>query len=409
VAAEQLLLIGSYTQSEAHVPTGCGEGIVTAALDPATGRLERRSVFRGVLNPSYLAFDAASRHVFAVSENIGGVGEVQQFELGVDGSLSSVRRQSSHGAATCHVSVLPDGRVCAASYVDGCLAVYPVRNGKLAPASRVFRYVGRGANPLRQEASHAHQAVVAPGGRWFYVCDLGADCVWRHDIAAAETPVCCPMPPGHGPRHLAFHPALPRIYVLGELTGSVIVCDWDAQTGALHLAATTRVLDEDAAAAAIRVHPSRHALWISVRKTRSLVAFRLDESGMPGASWECGDLSALSAGDLSPSNGARPTPLDSLAAERGLALATSRQSGESGGKSPLSRTLAAVAVEVPLDSGEPRDFAISPDGRWLISANQSANELVVIELDSAIGLPAGRAPQRFAVNTPVCVLFVGPI
>ena len=36
-----LLLIGSYTRPEAHVPAACGEGILTCALDSATGALSR--------------------------------------------------------------------------------------------------------------------------------------------------------------------------------------------------------------------------------------------------------------------------------------------------------------------------------------------------------------------------------
>lgn len=347
MAAELLLLVGSYTQPEAHVPNGCGEGIVTCAFDPVTGRLERRSVFRTIHNPSYLSLDAPKHSVFAVSENLSGDGEVFQFHLGADGSLAPVSRQSSHGAATCHVTVLPGDRVCAASYFGGCLAVYPWREGKLSPVSRVFRYEGRGKHPHRQEASHPHQAVVAPGEQWFYVCDLGSDCVWRHDLAAESPPAAFPMPPGHGPRHLVFHPSLPRVYVLGELTGSVAICDWNAQTGELKVAATTSTLEEDAAAAAIRVHPSERTLWISVRKARSLLALRLDGFGMP-----------------------------------------------------------FEAAEVPLASGEPRDFSISPDGRWIISANQSANELAVVELDPVTGLPRGCAPGRFALGTPVSVLFL---
>jgi 6-phosphogluconolactonase len=346
MASEQLLLIGSYTRPEAHVPSACGEGIVTCGLDLETGQLERRTVFRDILNPSYLAIEAENRRVFAVSENITAEGEVYQFQLGAGGRLSPVARQPSHGAATCHVAVLPAARVCAASYFGG-LAVYPLRDGRLAPASRVFCYEGRGAHPHRQEASHPHQAVVAPGGRWCYVCDLGADCVWQHAVAMGEPPVKLTMPPGHGPRHLVFHPSLPLSYILGELPGAVAVCDWDALSGTLQVVRTTRVLSPEAAAAAIRMHPSRRALWISVRSSGSLIAFRLDEHGMP-----------------------------------------------------------AAGVEVSLGSGEPRDFAISPDGRWLVTASQSFNEVATLELDPHTGLTTGRPLGRFSVATPVCVLFL---
>ena len=350
MVAELLLLVGTYTQPEPHVATGGGAGIVTCAFDPATGKLEQRSVFSNILNPSYLTIDAERRRVFAVSENIAGEGAVYQFDWDAGGVLVPVARQDSHGVATCHVGLLPDERVAAAAYVSGRLAIFPLEQGRLAPASRVFQYAGTGPNPERQEASHAHQTVVAPDARWFYVCDLGADCVWQHDMAAMAEPCGWPMPPGHGPRHLVFHPGLPLAYVLGELTGAVAVCDWNPTTGELRVAATTPVQDEDAAAAAIRLHPSRQTLWISVRKHARLVAFHLDEHGQPGA-----------------------------------------------------------ATEMTLATGEPRDFSISPDGRWLISANQSADELVVVELEPATGQPTGRPFSRFALRTPVCVAFLSAV
>lgn len=345
---EMTLLIGSYTQAEDHIPLACGEGIVSLSLDPETGRLEKESVFKGVLNPSYLTSDDSARQVFAVSENLAGDGEVWHFEVTGSGTLTPLAKQSSFGLATCHVAVLPGDRVAAASYVGGCLAVYPLNAGRLSPAERVFRYQGSGANPLRQEASHAHQTVVSPDKQWFYVCDLGAECIWKHDLHVLEEPVGYPMPAGHGPRHMVFHPSRQQAWVLGELTGAVAVCDWDSATGALEVVATTDVLEEDAAAAAIRVHPrATNTLWISLRKRPSLLVFQFDETGLP-----------------------------------------------------------VRKAEILFDRGEPRDFAISPDGRWLVSANQSSDELVVVQLDPATGLPSGAPHQHYPLGTPVCVHFL---
>jgi 6-phosphogluconolactonase len=343
---ELTLLIGSYTQPEAHVPVACGEGIVTCSFDPATGALTKRSAFKDILNPSYLAHDGA-RSVFAVSENITGEGAVWQFACDAKGWLTPLVHQKSHGAATCHVALLPGNRVCAASYFGGTLAVYPLEDGKLAPAERVFRYQGRGADPLRQEASHAHQAVVSPDRRWFYVCDLGADRVWQHDIDAEGDPIGLPMPAGHGPRHLVFHPSLPRAWVLGELTGSVAVCDWNSETGALEVVSNTPAIEEDASAAAIRVHPSGRSLWISLRKHPALRVYPLDADGMP-----------------------------------------------------------CSAVEVNLVAGQPRDFTISPDGCWLLAAMQEADEIVTIPLYPATGAPTGAPHRYFPVKTPVSLLFL---
>lgn len=347
MANELTLLVGSYTHPEAHVPAACGEGIVTYSFELATGRIERRSVFQGIVNPSYLAWDPLEREVFAVSENIHGEGSVWQFACDGGGALTARHQQRSHGAATCHVAVLPGRRVAAASYFGGCLAIYPMDDGVLAPADRVFRYQGGGPDPARQEGSHAHQAVLAPNERWFYVCDLGSDRVWKHDLEAIEDPVGLVMPPGLGPRHMVFHPTLPRAWVLGELTCAVAICEWDPDTGALEVVATTDGIESGASAAAIRVHPSGRALWISRRKHPALRVFPLDAEGMPGE-----------------------------------------------------------AREILLEKGEPRDFAISPDGCWLVSANQGADELVVAELDPHTGLPLDRPLQHFSAGTPVCVLFL---
>ena len=56
---------------------------------------------------------------------------------------------------------------------------------------------------------------------------------------------------------------------------------------------------------------------------------------------ECADLSALSAGDLSPPN-EEDSGLRRRAAERGPALATSRQSGQGGDESPHSKSVLFV-------------------------------------------------------------------
>ncbi|MBN8460044.1 MAG: lactonase family protein [Verrucomicrobia bacterium] len=345
MTSERILLVGTYTRPEVHVPDACGEGIVTCAFDPANGHIERRTAFTGIPNPSYLAFDPENRHVLAASENIRSEGSVWQFSCAADGMLEPIFRQNSHGRATCHVAVLPNRQVAAAAYFGGCLAVFPIENGVLSAASRVFHYQGTGPNSTRQEASHAHQTVVSPDARWFYVCDLGADRVWQHDIRAIEDPLGHPMPPGLGPRHLVFHPELPLAYVLGELTGSVAVCRWDTGNGTLSVVTSTPDVEKDASAAAIRIHPSARTLWISLRKHPALRVYQIDTAGTPGTS-----------------------------------------------------------ADVPLPAGEPRDFIISPDGRWLLTATQQGNEIVVIGLDPATGLPDNTPHRPFSINTPVCLI-----
>ena len=59
---------------------------------------------------------------------------------------------------------------------------------------------------------------------------------------------------------------------------------------------------------------------------------------------------------------------------------------------------------VPSGGGHPRNFALSPDGAWLVCANRDSNNLVSFRVDPATGrlTPAGRTA---GIPLPTCVLF----
>lgn len=352
------LYFGSYTRSHPFIPAACGEGIGVCSFDPETGGVETRSMTSGILNPSYMTLDATGRYLIVCSENLEGEGAVCIFDRDPDGGLKKTGSQPSGGIATCHVCATPQGKICASSYLSGVLTVYPCSGGIIGKCESTFRYLGKSADVLRQTASHAHQAVVSPDGRWLYVCDLGADRIWCHPIGSGEimlpSDVSVALPAGSGPRHLAFHPALPRVYVLCELSARVLTYDWDAGTGVLTFADDQPTLPSEwngtPSASAIRIHPSGRALYVANRNHDSLTAFRLDEGGV-------------------------------------ARFATRFSSG-----------------------GEmPRDFAIDPTGRWLLAANQASNCVGIHQVNPTSGLPEKSPWKTVPVKTPACVLFAEPI
>lgn len=313
-----------------------------------------RQTVGGLLNPSYLALDPTEECLVVTAENYDAVGAVCAFRRQPDGKLTAAGTQPSGGLATCHVCALPDHKICASSYLDGVLAVFPLRNGILGPRESFFRYPGKSVNPARQETSHAHQAVVSPDLRWLYVCDLGADRIWCHPLAGGSVAPALAesvaTPAGSGPRHLVFHPTLPRVYVICELNAHLLVYDWDASCGSLTLAEEHASLPPgwkgEPWAAAIRVHPSGRTLYVSNRNHDSLTAFSLDGDGR-----------------------------------------------------------ASLACWIPAGGKTPRDFVIDPTGNWLLSANQESNNVAIHALDSETGLPAERAADVVEIATPICLLF----
>ena len=349
------LYTGTYTREEPHALDAHGPGLVTFAFDSSTGQLEQQHVVADQINASYLAVDYVNGWLFSTQESFGIENEVHMFRRNHDGSLTRTGAQPSNGMATCHVSLLPDGSVCASSYADGLISVLQVREGQLQPVGYQHRYHGSGPDLRRQEASHAHSATVAPDQRWLYVCDLGGDRIWCHGLEAGNIsqtdPVGIPTPPGCGPRHMAFHPSKPRVYVLCELTGQVLTFEWEAQSGALILihdvsSCPNREV-QHASCAALRVHPSGNVLYVSDRRDSHLVAFNLDNNGLP----------------------------------------------------LLERRFSTHGTE-------PRDFGIDPTGRWLVAANQLSDTLAVFELDASSGHLVPGEPSMVSLNSPACVLFV---
>jgi 6-phosphogluconolactonase (cycloisomerase 2 family) len=347
--------IGTLTHPLPFAKESRGQGIVSCTLDPDTGRLEQRSVTGGILSPNFLAESEDGAELFAVTCNLEAGSDVQVFRREPGGGLTAGGIQPTDGRAGCHLIGLPGGGVCAVSYLDSSISIFPVSDGVLGPREYYFRYEGRSINAERQEDSHAHQVALSPDQRWLYVTDLGADCIWRHEIKDGRVigggPEKTTVPPGYGPRHLAFHPTLARAYVICELNSHVLTYMWQEETGGLDLLSDLRSMvpcDEVPAGAAIKVHPSGKALCVSNRNVNTLDFFTLDELGEPDG-----------------------------------------------------------PMHVDCGGGCPRDFAIDSSGRWLLVGNQDSHSIAVHELSPSTGMPTFRPQQLFPVGSPACVLICG--
>ena len=108
-------------------------------------------------------------------------------------------------------------------------------DGSLGEATATVQFSGSGPNPERQEGPHAHMVMPSPDGGFILAVDLGTDRLMafrldreRGTLSPADPP-WTQLPPGAGPRHLAFHPHRPFAYVISELRSTVTVCRYDAQ------------------------------------------------------------------------------------------------------------------------------------------------------------------------------------
>jgi len=347
-----LLYVGTYTVGTRS------EGIYLVRMDRRSGELLRIGAVNAGANPSFLTIDPNGRMLYAVNEVEHGA--VSAFSI-VEGTGELTRRgeQPSAGGAPCYVSVDSSGRaVLVANYAGGSVALLSIQmDGTLAPAAQVVQHTGKGPNAERQEAPHAHCILPDPSNRFALAADLGADRVFLYRLDLEGRALShveggdAVMKPGAGPRHIAFHPTLPLVFVANELDSTVATLRFDSERGAL------TVLD-----------------------ARSTLPIRWTGTNYPA---------------------------DIHVAANGRTLYVSNRGYNSIAVFSVAEATGALALEqtVSAEGDWPRNFSLDPYGRWLLVANQRSDSVIVFARDPDTG-KLTPTQQRISVPSPVCLRFL---
>src|SRR6266567_2439241 len=287
------LYVGTYSES-----------IYLVRMDRRSGELVRVGAVNAGANPSFLSIHPNGRVLYAVNE-LEPTGAVSAFAIeSGTGALTRLNEQPSGGGAPCYVSVDRSGRaLLVANYGGGSVALLP-----LEPDAKSLRHIEEG------------------------------DAVMR---------------PGAGPRHLAFHPTLPLVFVANELDSTVATLRFDSARGAL-----------------------------SPQDTRSTLP-----AGWNGTNY----------------------PADIHVAASGRTLYVSNRGHNSIAVFSVAEPTGALALDQVISTvGDwPRNFSLDPTGLWLLVANQRSDSVVVFGRDPDNGrLTSTR--QRIAIPSPVCLRFLAP-
>src|SRR5579864_4624658 len=354
-----LLFVGTYTNTKAG-----SKGIYAYRYDASSGQLTSLGLAAETENPSYLAVDPTHRFLYAVNEleNYQGAksGAVTAFAIDhKTGKLSKLNEVASRGEDPCYLSLDKTGKyVLVANYTSGNIAAFPVqKDGSLGEASAFVQHHGTGPNKDRQEGPHAHFIRTTTDNRFAVVSDLGLDklLVYRFEAAngslSPNDPPAADVPPGEGPRHVAFAPNNRFAYTVNELKSSVTALTFDASAGVLKAFQTVSTLPKDFTGqndgAEVHVAPNGKFLYTSNRGHDSIAQFSIDQS-----------------------------------------------SGR-----------VTLVHNFPIQGKTPRDFELDPPGTHLLVAGQDTNNVVVFSIDSKTGelRPTG---QSVDVPAPVSLTFV---
>ncbi len=334
--------IGTYTN-------GDSKGIYKAVLN-ADGSLTEPVLAVESENPSFLAFSKNKDILLAVNENENG--SIESFQVDGD-QLLGVNQSPTGGAHPCFVAVNDDEYVLVANYTGGNIGLLKLdpKDGSLSDLLDVEQHEGKGTTE-RQEGPHAHSAWFIPDSSGIISADLGTNQLWFSKINT-ETNKLEPattqkldLPEGAGPRHLVFHPDNGFIYVLNELDNTI--SQIENKDGNYSVLSSFSILLEGFAeyskAADIHVSADGKFIYASNRGHDSIAILEVMEDG----------------------------------------------------------SLKLVANE-PTKGKDPRNFQISPDGNFILVANQNGNNLVSYKRDATTGLMNFIA--EVAAPAPVCILF----
>ncbi len=345
------LYVGTYTQKLGHVD-GKATGIYVCRFDTVTGNLRIADTIVGLNNPSYLTLSPDGRHLFAAGENGGKpnepFGQVAAYKI-VDigsGALEKVNEVASYGIAPCHISTDRTGKhVFVANYGTGNVLSYTIQpNGGLSDSLCMYRHAGK--------EPWAHQVVPSPDNSLLYAVDKGADGIFQYKIEenGRLTPLRkIPTAKGSGPRHLAFNPKNPNEFVvIRELDNRIATYRLDAAQKAVCVDSASTLphyFTETSYCADIHYHPNGRFVYGSNRGHNSIVVMAVSPEGR-----------------------------------------------------------LTVKGHVPSGGTFPRSFVLTPDGRWMLVANQNSSTVQIYRVDAQTGMPTPvGAPAN--VPTPVCLKF----
>lgn len=250
----QTILIGTYTRNTS-------EGIYRIELNSETEKLENLSLVAKTNSPTYLEYDASTKTLYSVfeDEGQGGVG-VWSYDNKV---ATFIRSHTQPGNSPCYVHFNKELGILDANYHKGRVTVFN-QDG----IEKVFQY-GEGAK--------AHYVHTDPKTGDIFTTDLGGDSVHKYrllnEIATFNTEK------GQGPRHIAFHPTAPYLYLFTELSSELVVLrDDEFDLVPLQTLSTLPEGEQDIkSGAAIRISNDGRFVYVSNRGHDSITVFEVND------------------------------------------------------------------------------------------------------------------------------------
>lgn len=344
------VFVGTFNRSKEK------EGIAVYKLDNQNGNLTKVQSISGILNPSYLTIGTDSSYLYACTESqTPNSGYINSFKFNAKaGQLTEINRQKTSGENPVYIAIDKENKfLLNVNYTESSLNVFLLsKNGSINKSVQTIAYKEGSNATERQNSSHSHSIIFSPGFEYILIPDLGADDIKTYPFnpslsqpVITEKYVSNDATKGSGPRHICFHPNKKNVYCVEEIGGSLSNYEFD--NGKLKLIERKmlhKVTNGGYNSADIHISPDGKFLYASNRGNENNIAiFKIVENGR----------------------------------------------------------LQFVSYQSTLGN-HPRMFGISPNGEYLIVANQLSNNLKVFKRNQLTGeLKATK--QIIKIDNPSCV------
>ncbi len=303
------------------------------------------SAITNAFNPSYLLYTEQGHYL--ISECSQQEGSALIF---VPTNSEDHQVRLLDGDYPCHLAISPNKELLGvAHYGTGNFEIFALRaHGIIGERIALLANEGSSVHPTRQQAPHGHQLQFIPNSQQFVTVDLGIDTLsfYEYNKTDAVLSQSLVMPLGSGPRHVDFSQDGKFGYVLCELDESLHVIK-RSDHGIWQLIYSTSAFPEHIsheAAAAVKLSPNNRFVYLTGRGESIVSWFELSDPAVP--------------------------------AYQGFV--------SSGGQFP-------------------RDLCLSPDGKYLMTANQHSDNLALFTVDEATGAPTLESVSD-PITAPVCLV-----
>ena len=343
------LVAGSYSD-------GTTAGISVYDFNTQTGDFEYVSEVKEIINPSYLVVSPDEKFVYSTNEMEDGAVSAFAFDKKT-GTLNFINYQFTNGAGPCYININKEATfIVTANYNGESISVFPLaENGRISPLSQyiVFSSPDEHAMP----PSHTHTAVFSPNEKYLFVTDLGRDRIYRLKVGDGKRGIFLTpeedhtvlLKTGSGPRHLAFHPNGCFLYSINELSGTITEFYYrdGIQRIIQYVESDTTPGAERKGSADIHLTPDGKFLYSSNRlKADGIAIFSVNSND--------GQLTKI---------GYQRTGI------------------------------------------HPRNFTISPNGKFLLCANRDSNTIQIFQIEPGSGL-LNFTGKMIRVDKPVCLKWI---